>query len=299
MVTWIEYRDRDHQRGLGQEVRGSIRAADGRLQWVKLPEVKAADTIVHLSEDVDRAKYFVGYSTAAMDADREGDDNVVPLVDFSRFEVRVDYDSFAKKHRKLILRNIASTKRPHYLPFQKSGDSFRIPQGYYFGVAPPSLKSIVQSRENDRGVSLRAKIKGKKARGNDRGPSGGGIKKATVWEARQYPLVIYLEDHLKNQGWREMSASVWWPDVLMEKNKHRILIEVKPEATTNNTITAIGQIICYRSPFDDNYKTLCIVASEGEPADELVNVMKNHQIKFLDLRRGWQKKLDAILSKQL
>ena len=75
-----------------------------------------------------------------------------------------------------------------------------------------------------------------------------------------------------------------------------MLIEVKPEATKHSVITAIGQIICYRGPFEGENNTLCILASKGTPADELVAMMKKYQINFMDLRRGSRQKLGAILS---
>ena len=276
MATWIEYRDKDHQEELGTEVSGSIRAADGRRHWTRLDGVKANDIIVHLAEDIDRTKYFVGYSIATEDVHQDGASNVVLLKNFNRFNVRISYTSFANRHKRTILRDIAPDRRPHYLPFQEiNGGGFRIPEGYYFGAAPRVLERLVNDQYGSHKSGSENKREQKKAKGVGPGPSGGGIKKTIVWEARSYYLVKDLEKYLKTFGWKE-ATSVWWTDVLMEKIGGRVLIEVKPEATTHNLITAIGQIICYRSPFDDENNTFCIIASKGKPADELADVMKKH-----------------------
>ena len=46
--------------------------------------------------------------------------------------------------------------------------------------------------------------------------------------------------------WRALVGQPWDPDILMETpNGHHVLIEFKPDWSTYNIITAVGQLICY------------------------------------------------------
>ena len=130
--------------------------------------------------------------------------------------------------------------------------------------------------------------------GPDLGPKRGGYRGETTWQARQHPLAKKLVSFLGEEGWKTFSGGTWRPDILMMKRTKRLLIEVKPTASKHNVITAIGQIICYRSPLEGNRR--CIIAANGAIKGDLLKVMDGQGIKGLNMRkRDWQARLRLIL----
>lgn len=131
--------------------------------------------------------------------------------------------------------------------------------------------------------------------GKDSRPRGSGTRSKAVWQAREHPLAEKLTKVLKDDHFAPYSGQPWNPDLLMkDDNGQIVLVEIKPMPTRHNIITAIGQIVCYRSPHDD--RLINIVASEGKISDDLRKVMDNYRIKGLDMRsRNWPKELQRFL----
>lgn len=125
------------------------------------------------------------------------------------------------------------------------------------------------------------------------GPTGGGTRSPAVWEARHSPLTKEIIDIL--EGYFKCTpreGSPWKPDILMKspKTDQTFLVEVKPDSSSHNVITAIGQILCYRSKLK-NVTSIIAAPGIGHVGSHLKKVIETHQIETVDLDLNLRKQL--------
>ena len=206
--TWVEYRNKENQDGLGKRARGYRFKSDGSQFHSKMKDVIAGDNIIHLREEVDCKNWFVGYSTADKDVNRDATHFILPLKNFTYFPRPISYDSFTNKNKNAILKIISD--KPHYQPFQLKldGSGFRVPEGYYFGVAMPALaKQLLGPIVSQRLVKQDKKPTSRNKGGISKGPSRGGVKVPVLWEAKHSPLVKKIVEYLEMLGLLEQGIA--------------------------------------------------------------------------------------------
>jgi hypothetical protein len=282
----VEYRSKYNQVGLGEKARGYVSKSNNSAFHKPMNNVLAGDMIIHLCERNDGTNWFVGYSVAREQVKIRGGFYIVHLKQpLKRFVKPLSYDDFSRKNRNAILKAIRL--RPHYQPFQIKSDGvgFRIPQGYYFGPALPAL-------------AMQLAIPGKteppiEGNGENGGTVQGGERSAAIWQARESPLTAMRIKYLEMLGYQK-TPSDWLPDVFMRNGNKVILIEVKPEPTLHNMITAVGQIICYKISF---LGIVTLIAARGPLThDGIKKAMSRHSIDYLDLNEKWQQNLKIFLT---
>jgi hypothetical protein len=128
------------------------------------------------------------------------------------------------------------------------------------------------------------------------GPTGGGTRSPAIWEARHSPLVQEISHILRNDlKWTSLNGQPWAPDILLKSpiTDRVLLVEVKPENSSHNIITAIGQIICYRSKFKDITSAIAApgIAQVQKP---LRKVIETYKIEIIDLDRDLKKQLEIL-----
>lgn len=126
---------------------------------------------------------------------------------------------------------------------------------------------------------------------DDPGVKRGGVRSKAIWEARHSPLVEEIACLLKDD-WQQCDCRPWKPDIVRRRGIDgcSLLIEVKPESDQHNVITAIGQVLAYRSRLS-RCITVISVPRTNRISKHLSAVLKSHAIRVLDL--------DGDLSRQL
>jgi hypothetical protein len=122
------------------------------------------------------------------------------------------------------------------------------------------------------------------------GPQTGGERSAATWSAKHSPWVKEIGSLLDKLGWKDkVNGQPWQPDLLrgLPGCDKRILVEVKPDCSTHNVITAIGQVTCYSSDMDNVVKVIAVPGSNLLPY-HITNVLKSYKIKILNLDEGDQ-----------
>jgi hypothetical protein len=158
------------------------------------------------------------------------------------------------------------------------------------------LGVLLGYRDFSNNKPLKKKKKGKKRSGEDAGPSNGGTRSEATWEARHSPLVKEIKLAVLNtERWSLHQSSDWKPDIIFKsKSSNRILlIEVKPDSSTHNIITAVGQVICYRSSLKE-YTSIIAAPGMLLLSKKLCNVMRDSKIKSLDLDRNVSQQMVAL-----
>lgn len=130
------------------------------------------------------------------------------------------------------------------------------------------------------------------------GPSGKGKRSEATWTAKQSPLVQRLAAILQDLDCERSRAAIWVPDMLYRTPLGQdLLIEVKPDASLHNVITAIGQVICYRS---DLPNAISVIAAPGisRISAHVAKVLKRYDIETLELENyDIRAQLKRVLSK--
>ena len=135
-----------------------------------------------------------------------------------------------------------------------------------------------------------------KGGGANPGQEGEGARKNATWSAKSSPLFHKLHARLVEIGWHVCNDSLWRPDLLVtKKGAGRVLFEIKPSFSDHNVITAVGQLLCYRTPHPST--TISVIAAEGAPKQKFDQIFRDLRVKTLNLRgRDWKVRLDDILS---
>jgi hypothetical protein len=149
-----------------------------------------------------------------------------------------------------------------------------------FGVDVRSLqftefKDLRDADEEDQG--------GQRLHG-DTGPRGEGTRSEAIWSAKHSSLCDKLLRELSN--YVSVDGSPWRPDILCETQDQRLLlIEVKPDCSAHNIITAMGQLLAYGGELQ---KVIKILAAPGvhqlkESKPHLHAAIERQGIKQFDL----------------
>ncbi|HWK95927.1 MAG TPA: hypothetical protein VNR39_10925 [Pseudolabrys sp.] len=130
----------------------------------------------------------------------------------------------------------------------------------------------------------------------DHGPTGGGIRSSALWEARHNPLAKSISETLRRDfKYIPCDGLPWKPDILLRSSTTGkiLLVEVKPNSSSHNIITAVGQTLCYRSKFEI---VTSIIAAPGiaRIGAHLRDVLEVHAIKTLDLNGNVRKQLTHL-----
>lgn len=189
----------------------------------------------------------------------------------------------------------------HYRLKPTSKDVIEISGKSYFKVSEVYSDSLFenivayhQSRYSPQESVNLVAIEPQGTRGLDKGPAGNGTRSSATWEAKHSPIVARLVECLENIGWVQTRINGWKPDIFMKNNSDvELLIEVKPEPGDHNIITAIGQIICYRSDLASNARTY-IAIPEISIRSRFLKIMKKYDIEAIDLARDWEGQLRRL-----
>jgi len=127
------------------------------------------------------------------------------------------------------------------------------------------------------------------------GPTSGGQRSAATWKARHSPLVLEIGAILRDLQWTRCDGNPWNPDIVVKSpnSNHVMLFEVKPDISTHNIITAIGQIICYRSPFK-NVAGIIAAPNARVIGKQLQKILDRYDIRVIDLDNNVRTQLKAL-----
>jgi hypothetical protein len=128
------------------------------------------------------------------------------------------------------------------------------------------------------------------------GPTGGGTRSSAIWEGRHSPLVKEISEILRNEiKCIPCDGSPWSPDIVLTfpTTRRTLLVEVKPDSTSHNIITAIGQIICYRSKFT-NVTSIIAAPGTSHIGAHMKKVIDTYKIDTLDLDLNLRKQIMAL-----
>jgi hypothetical protein len=133
--------------------------------------------------------------------------------------------------------------------------------------------------------------------GINRGQRTGGKRSGATWEARHYPLVTRLQQALSAE-WKVQRCGGWQPDLLVmnRRTKKTVLFEVKPNSSTHNIITALGQSLAYNVDAKADKLVIAVPNSGKLLENKLRIVLGNHEVDFVDMDLNFALQVRGIVA---